>query len=84
MFISAIDEALVDVRELHGNLVLLLVAQCIVIYDLLVKLVLMISKDSTEKNEESILYLRDHLRSTPPVGHQVHHLLGYSFIYGSL
>lgn len=44
MLISAIDKTLINVRELHGDLVLLLVAQCIVINELLIKLGCFISK----------------------------------------
>ena len=69
MFISTIDEALVNVREVHNNLILLLVAQCIVIEDLLVKLASQISEVSTEKATNSVLYLRDDLCSTPPISH---------------
>lgn len=69
MFISTVDEALVNVREVHNDLILLLVAQCIVIEDLLVKLASKISEVSTEKATNSVLYLRDDLRSTPPISH---------------
>lgn len=49
MFVCAVDEALIDVRELHDDLILLFVAQCIVIKDLLVELRFKISNVSTGK-----------------------------------
>lgn len=49
MFVCAVDEALIDVRELHDDLILLFVAQCIVIKDVLVELGFKISNVSTGK-----------------------------------
>ena len=49
MFVCAINETLIDVRELHDDLVLLLVAQRVVINDLLVELGFNISNVFTVK-----------------------------------